>query len=148
MARVVEKAPGEEVRIRLIVLLVFCCAAGGGCTSVYFCSAGDSMIRQAPENDRPFKLLGPVDALVWQWVLLYYVPLGPTYQEAEVLLVREAKRMGADAVINVRFHTENDSDETSLSHMGITGFIPFLINTRAYHFSGLAIKYTDRSEKK
>ena len=148
MVLVVETAPGEKVKIRLVILLVSCVAVGSGCTSVYFCAAGDSMILQAPEKGRPFEIIGPVDALVWQWVLLYYVPLGPTYHEAEVLLVREAKRMNADAVIDVRFHTENDSDETSLSHMGVTGFIPFLINTRAYHFSGLAIKYTDgRIEK-
>ena len=148
MARVVEKTPGEKVKIKILALFVLFFIAGSGCTSVYFCNTGDSMILHAPEKGRPFKIIGPVDALVWQWVLLYYVPLGPTYQEAEVLLLREAKRMDADAVIDVRFHTENDSDETSLSHLGVPGIIPFLINTRAYHFTGLAIKYTDgRIEK-
>ena len=136
------------MRLALIALLLVCCAAGSGCTSVYFCAAKNELIRQAPEDDRPFEIIGPIHAVVWQWVLVYYVPLGPAYHEAEVLLAQEASKVGADAVIDVRFHTENDSDETSLSHFGITGIIPFLINTRAYHFSGLAIKYTDGRKKK
>jgi hypothetical protein len=101
------------------------------------------MIYANPEPGRPFEIIGPVHALVWQWVLVYYVEMGPTYHEAEVLLIKEAREMGADAVIDVQFYTEGDSDETSLSHLGLVGLIPFIINTRAYHMSGLAIKYTD-----
>jgi hypothetical protein len=145
---VVEAARGEKVKLQLVILLLLCCTLSCGCTSVYFCSASGGFLRQAPEKDRPFEIIGPVHALTWQWVFFYYVPAGPTYHEAEVLLMREAKKIGADAVIDVRFHTENDSDETSLAHMGVTGFIPFLINTRAYHFSGLAVKYTDGGEKR
>jgi len=128
------------------ILLLACCTLICGCTSVYFCSAGGKFIRQAPEN-RPFEIIGPVHALAWQWVFLYFVPVGPTFQEAEILLKQEAKKMGADAVIDVQFYTEADTDETSLSHMGITGIVPFLINTRSYHMSGLAIKYKDGGKK-
>lgn len=127
-------------------LLAVCCILCCGCTSVYFCTAGGSVIRHAPE-DRPFEIIGPVHALTWQWVILYYFPAGPTYQEAEILLLQEAKKMDADAVIDIRFYTENDSDETSISHLGITGIIPFLINTRSYHLTGMAIKYTDGGAK-
>jgi hypothetical protein len=142
----VERARGGGKAVAVALLLVLCCALCG-CTSVYFRPSTDPFVRCAPEEGRPFKIIGPVSATTWQWIFLYYVPAGPSFLEAENLLIRRAKRLGADAVIDVRFHTENDSDETSLSHMGITGIIPFLINTRAYHFSGLAIEYTDGGEK-
>ena len=136
----------QKRKTGLTILALLCLSLACGCTSVYFCAVSEEIIRFAPE-DRPFEIIGPVHALTWQWVLFYYVPIGPTHLEAEVLLMREAKRLNADAVIDVRFHTENDSDETSLSHFGLTGIIPFLMNTRAYHFSGLAIRYTDGGDK-
>ena len=114
-----------------------------GCTSVYFCAAGGDLIYPTPEEGRPFEIIGPVHALVWQWVFVYYLGLGPTYHEAEITLIAEARKMGADAVIDVQFYTEGDTDETSLSHLGMVGLIPFIINTRGYHMSGLAIRYTD-----
>ncbi len=131
----------------VVLLLILGCFLGCGCTSVYFCTMGGKFVRQAPEDGRPFEIIGPVHVLTWQWVFFYYVPAGPTYHETEILLKQEAGRMGADAVIDITFHTENDTDETSLSHMGVTGILPFIINTRAYHMSGLAIKYTDGEEK-
>lgn len=136
----------EKITITALAGLLLFCTLACGCTSVYFCSSGGSFIRQAPEN-RPFEVIGPVHALTWQWVFFYYVPAGPTYHEAEVLLKQEAKKIGADAVIDIQFYTEADTDETSLAHMGITGVLPFLVNTRSYHMSGLAIKYTDGGKK-
>jgi len=113
-----------------------------GCTTVYFCQASDDFLRQAPE-DRPFKILGPIHAMTWEWVFFYYVPAGPTYHEAEILLMQEAKKFGADAVIDIRYITESDCDESSLSHFGIPFVLATLMSTRSYHLSGLAIKYTD-----
>ncbi len=145
MAPVVGRTKKEGIKGAVAALLL-CCVLFG-CTTVYFRPSTDSFVRCAPEKGRPFKIIGPVHATTWQWVFFYYITAGPTFLEAENLLIRRAKRLGADAVVDVRFHTENDSDETSLSHMGATGIIPFIVNTRAYHFSGLAIKYTDGEEK-
>ena len=100
----------------------------------------------APEN-RPFEIIGPVHALAWEWVFFYCLPLGSNQQDAEATLMKEARNIGADAIIDVRFHTEDDCDETSVSRFGLVGIFPFLMNTRAYHLSGLAIRYTDGDEK-
>lgn len=128
--------------IRILLLAILACALCLGCTSVYFCAASDDFLTIMPE-DRPFEVIGPVHACTWEWVFLYFVPVGPTYHEAEVLLVQEAKKIGADAVVDVQYHTESDCDESSLSRIGIPFVGAMLVCTRSYHFSGLAIKYTD-----
>jgi hypothetical protein len=142
----VGETQGRRQGAQIAALLLLCCAFCG-CTSVYFRPSSDAFVCAAPEKGRPFEIVGPVHATTWQWVLFYCFTFGPTYLEAENLLIRRAKQLGADAVTDVRFDTESDSDETSLSHMGATGILPFIVNTRAYHFSGLAIKYTDKGGK-
>lgn len=130
----------------LFVLAALLTSLACGCTSVYFCHASDDFLRQAPEKDKPFKILGPIHAMTWEWVFVYFVPVGPTYHEAEILLTNEAKKIGADAVIDIQYYTESDCDESSLSKFGIPFIFATLISTRSYHFSGLAIKYIEEEK--
>jgi hypothetical protein len=125
---------------------VLCCLVLCGCTTTYFCSTCKGLLSYAPE-DRPFEIIGPVHALAWEWVFFYCLPLGSNQRTAEATLLKEAQNIGADAIIDVRFHTEDDCDETSVSRFGLVGIFPFLVNTRAYHLSGLAIRYTDEDRK-
>ena len=94
----------QKRKTGLTIFALLCLSLVCGCTSVYFCAVSEEIIRFAPE-DRPFEIIGPVHALTWQWVLFYYVPLGPTHLVAVVLFLGGAKWLTGDAVIEVRYHT-------------------------------------------
>ncbi len=109
----------------LFFCLTACLLSGCTMTDVVQINTSDNI--HIP--DRPYQNLGKVHAESWGIGFVYSAFLAGSPQQAKAAAEREARKRGADAIINPACYAE--------THMPLL----MLIGWKEYHFSGDAIKY-------
>ncbi|GHV48075.1 hypothetical protein AGMMS49546_38300 [Spirochaetia bacterium] len=125
----------RKLGILFLGLVLFAFAS---CKSVDFTSNESGAYNMAPVATKDFTILGPVSLTATDTTVVSFFAFNTTHTGSTVtaaLLLEEAKKLGADEVINVRIDKYDNHKESPLDR--IVGY------TRVVEYKGyaLAIKY-------
>ncbi len=121
----------ERVLKTLLVL-----ALVAGCYLPHQVRLGESIITHRSLLDGPFEELGLVHAETWGPAIYWRYSTASLQKAVREALVAEARRQGADAVIDVDVRVENH-------YSGIIPVpVPFIFGWEECHATGTAIRFT------
>lgn len=108
-----------------------------GCYLPHQARLGESIVTHRLLVKRPFEEIGLVHAEVWGPTIYWQVSSADLRKAVRVVLIKEAKKRGADAVIDVDVRIENHYS------LLIPVPVPFIAGYEECHATGTAIRFTD-----
>ena len=115
-----------------LLILIAALAVLAGCHLPHRAPLGESIVTHRTKVDRPYEELGLVHAETWGPTVYWRYSAASLKRAVTKALVAEAKKRGADAVIDVDVRVENH-------YCGILSIVIF--GWEECHATGTAIKY-------